>query len=246
MAHVRAPPRLSRPLPRLADRLVLARDPLPARQRPRPGADGRRHQRDRRRSGHTAARPRDRGDRRPRPRSRSAHVRPTHDLGTSGARRRVRPPRRALLALPPPLVRLLRPQPDGPAHVARDDRPAGRALLPRLRAHLLRAARGDDRGRHRRAVRLQLEARLHRARDHADHRGGRVPLQPGFAARPARSPAEARRGFHRRRGVDHRRPRREVVRAGGASRGSTSARPPTRSSSRRSPRTGSGRCTCRS
>ena len=35
------------------------------------------------------------------------------------------------------LVRLLRPPPDGPAHVARDRRPPDRALLPRLRAHLL-------------------------------------------------------------------------------------------------------------
>ena len=224
----------------------LARDPLPARGRPRPGADGRRHQRDRRRSRHTAARPRDRGDRRPRPRSRSAHVRPTHDLGPTGARRRVRPPRRALLALPPPVVRLLRPQPDGPAHVARDDRPAGRALLPRLRAHLLRAARGDDRGRHGRPVRLQLEARVRRARDHADHRGRRLPLQPRLAARPARRPAEARRG--RPSSPRSRSPASTSSSRSRRSRAarSTSARPPTPSSSRRSPRTGSGRCTCRS
>ena len=61
---------------------------------------------------------------------------------------RVRHARRAVLALPPTVVRLLRPQSDRPAHVARHDRPAVRALLPRLRPHLLRAARRHDPRRH--------------------------------------------------------------------------------------------------
>ena len=176
MAHLRAPPRLPSSVSRLADRLVRAGDPLPARGRPRTGADGRRHQRDRRRRGHADARARDRGDRRSRARPRGAHVRATHHLRTAGARRRVRPSRRAVLALPPALIRLLRPQPDGPADVAGDDRPPGRPLLPRLRAHLLRATPGDDRRGHGRLVPLQLEARVRRARDHADRRRRGVPV----------------------------------------------------------------------
>ena len=67
------------------------------------------------------------------------------DLRPAGARRRVRPARRALLAARPPVVRLLRPAPDRPADVARDDRPPVGPLLPRLRADLLLPARAHDR-----------------------------------------------------------------------------------------------------
>src|SRR5262245_8851617 len=132
MAHVRAPPRLPAPVPRLAHRLVGARDPLPDHGRARSRADGCRHQRARRRPRYSDPGLRDRRDRRARARPRRPDVRAARHLGTAGARGRVRPPRRALLAFPPALVRFLRPQPDRPAHVARDDRPAVGALLPRL------------------------------------------------------------------------------------------------------------------
>ena len=69
-------------------------------------------------------------------------------------------------ALPAALVRLLRPEPDGAAHVAGDDRSAVGAVLPRVRADLLRPARRDDRRRHGRPLRLQLAARARRPRDH--------------------------------------------------------------------------------
>ena len=188
---------------------------------------------------------RDRRNRRARPRPRRAHVRPAHDLGPAGARRRVRPARRALLALPPPVVRLLRPQPDGAAHVACDDRPAVGALLPRLRPDLLRPARRHDRRRHGRAVRLQLETRARCAVDHAGHRAHRVPLQPRVASRPSRRAAELGRGRDGCGGVDHRRPRREVLRARGPARRSALRGGERPSSERRSRRIASARSTFR-
>src|SRR5205814_8630017 len=63
--------------------------------------------------------------------------RPSPHLRPPSARRRDGPPERPLPAPGPALVRLLRPPPDRPADVARDGRPAGRALLPRLRPDLL-------------------------------------------------------------------------------------------------------------
>ena len=141
------------------------------------------------------ARARDRRDHRARASSGRAHVRTTPHLGPAGARRRVRPSRRALLALPPALVRLLRPQPDGAAHVARDDRPPVRALLPRLRAHLLRPARRDDRRRHAVLFFYSWKLALIALAITPIIVARRVPLQPRVAARPARRPAEARRGL---------------------------------------------------
>ena len=186
------------------------------------------------------------GGHRPRARARGAHARPPLHLRAAGARGRVRPARRALRPLPATVVRVLRPQPDGAAHVAGDDRPPVRALLPRLRADLLRAARRDDRRRDRGPLRLQLAARARRARDHARDRARRIPLQQGLAPGAARRAAEARRRRHGRRGVDRRRARRQVVLAGGASGGAASRRRRTRSSSGRSRRTGSVRSTSRS
>ena len=192
LAHVRPAARIPAPVPGFARRLVAPRDRVPGGRHLRSGSDGRRDQRDRREPGHAGAHARDRRDRRSRAPSRRAHVRATRDLRTAGARRGVRHARRALLALPPAVVRLLRPQPDGAADVTRDDRPPVGALLPRLRAHLLRAARRHHRRRHARAVRLQLGAGARRARDHAGDRPGGVPLQPCVAARAPRRPADAR------------------------------------------------------
>ena len=73
----------------------------------------------------------------------------------------------------------------------------------------------------------------------------RLPLQPCLASGAARRPGEARRRRDGRGGEHRRRPRRQVVRAGGAARGALRARPRTTSSSRRSPRTASARSTSR-
>ena len=142
------------------------------------------------------------------------HGRPPPHLRPAGARRRVRPAQRAVRAPPAALVRLLRPPPDRPADVARDGRPAGGPLLPRLRADLLLPARPHRRRRDRRDVLPRLAARADRARDHAGARRARVPLQPRLAPGAARRAAEAGRRRDRRRGEHRRRPRRQVVRAG--------------------------------
>ena len=65
-------------------------------------------------------------------------------------------------------------------------------------------------------LRDRVAAGADRARDHALDRRRRLPLQPRLAPRAARRPAEARRRRDGHRGVDRRRPRRQVVRAGGA------------------------------
>ena len=148
--------------------------------------------------------------------ARGADGRPPPDLRPPGAGGRDGHAPGPLLAPRAPLVRLLRPPPDRAADVARDGRPAGRPLLPRLRPDLLLPERDHrdlgDRG----AARLQLEARADRAGDHARARGRRLPLQPRHASDPARGAAEARRRGHGGRGEHRRRPRRQVVRAGAA------------------------------
>ena len=80
---------------------------------------------------------------------------------------------------------------------------------------------------------------------HAADRRDRVPLQPRLAPRAARRAAEARRRRDGRRGVDRRRPRRQVVRAGARPRGALPPRHRHASSPRACARTGSARCTCR-
>ena len=93
------------------------------------------------------------------------HARAAADLGQAGARGGARPAERDLREARAALVRLLRPAADGPADVARDRRPAGRPLLPRLRPDLLLPAR-LHRGRGGRApLRGLVEARARRARD---------------------------------------------------------------------------------
>ena len=167
------------------------------------------------------------------------------DLGTAGARRRVRPAQRALRAPAPALVRLLRPPPDGAADVARDGRPADRPLLPRLRAHLLLPERAHARRRGGRDVLRQLEADARRAVDRAAADRARVPLLARRAPAAARRAAEDGRRRDRRRGEHRRRPRRQVVRAGAAPSRRSSSAPRRPSSGRASRRTGSARSTCR-
>ena len=157
----------------------------------------------------------DRGRRRAAPR---AHrLAPAH-RGTGLARRRARSAQPRLRASARARARLLRRAADRPAHVARDGRPAGRALLPRLRprAHLagradarLRLGRGD---RHRPALALISLAPV--PLRHLD----RPALRPPGAAGAAGGPAAHRRADGRRRGERRRRARRQGVRRRGAPR----------------------------
>ena len=124
----------------------------------------------------------------------------------------------------PALVRLLRPPPDRAADVARDGRPAGSPLLPRLRADLLLPERADRRLRDRGACsgsnwQLALIALAI------------TPLLVVLAYRyshvahpsAARRPAEDGRRRNGRRGEHRGRPRRQVVRAGAAGAGQVRA-----------------------
>ena len=94
-----------------------------------------------------------------RPADRGRRRGPAGDLRRAPARRRprvagdrVRPAQPALRPPPVARARVLRPPADRAADVARDRRPAGRALLPRLRARLHHAERADDPARRGRDV----------------------------------------------------------------------------------------------
>src|SRR5581483_1575498 len=89
-----------------------------------------------------------------------------------------------------------------------------RALLPRLRAHLLLPERPHGRVRLRLPLLLRVAARAHRPCAHAVPRRARLPVQPRRASDASRRPAEARRRRHGRRGEHRRRPRREGLCAG--------------------------------
>ena len=209
------PARLPAAVQVVAGRLVAARDRLAAggdrHHVPHPRGDQRAA------GGRHARRPV--ADRRARPRHRphevGADAGAAADRRQAGARRRVRHAQRALREARPPVVRLLRPQPDRPAHVTRDGRPAGGPLLPRLRADLLLPAHRHGRRRDVGAVRRQLEAGLRRPLDHAGADRAGVPLQPRVAPDPARGAAEDGGRRDGVRGEHRRRPRREVVRPGG-------------------------------
>ena len=114
-------------------------------------------------------------------------------------------------------ARLLRPPADRPADVARDGRPAGGALLPRLRPHLHRPVVLHARARRGRDVRHRSRAGADRARAGAVRRARRVPLRPPLASRDAGGAAADRRADRGRRGERLRRARREGVRARAAS-----------------------------
>src|SRR3954451_9792989 len=202
--------------------------PVPPR-RPRVGAARRRRDGDDR-GDPVADRPRDRPNPRRRPsgpaharvrrarRRRAAHRAdgvPAAARGARLARHRGQPARAHVR---PPAVaraRLLRPPADGPAHVARDGRPAVGALLPRLRARLHPAVGADDPARRRGDDRHPAGAGRDLAGARAARRVRRRPLRPARAPRAAGSPAAHRRAHGRRRGERRRRARRQGVRARG-------------------------------
>ncbi len=137
------------------------------------------------------------------------------DRGPAGARRGARHAHLDLREAVAALVRVLRPPPDGAADEPGDGRPAGRPLLPRLRPDLLLPAHLHDPRRRRRRDADLVEARADRAGDRPGDRRRRLPLQPRLAPAPPRGAAEDGGRRDRRRGEHRRRPRGQVVRAGG-------------------------------
>ncbi len=102
------------------------------------------------------------------------------------ARGRVRPAQPHVRAPAVARARLLRRAADGAAHVARDRRPPGRPLLPRLRADLHRAVGAHDPDRGRGDARRQPRPRRDHPRAHAVRRVARVRLRHQEPARPRR------------------------------------------------------------
>ena len=140
-----------------------------------------------------------------------------HVLAADGRRagvagRRIRPARADLRPSAAPGARLLRPPADRPADVARHRGPAGRALLPRLRARVHPAVDPHDRARRHRDDRGQPRARPDRAGAGAVRGGHLLPLRPPRAARDPGGAAAHRRAHRRRRGEHHRGTRRQGVR----------------------------------
>ena len=110
---------------------------------------------------------------------------------------------------------LLRPPADRPAHVARDRRPAGGALLPGLRAGLHPAVGAHHPARRGGDVRRAARAGGGLAHPGAD-RGLRLrALRPARAPGAAGAPAAHRRADRRRRGEHRRRARGQGLRARG-------------------------------
>ena len=114
------------------------------------------------------------------------------------------------------VVRVLRPPPDRPADVPRDRRPAGGAVLPRLRPDLLHPARADGGDRADRALAAERRADADRDRHRAGADGDGLPLladQPPHAQGGA---AAGRRRDHPGRGERGRRAGGQGVRPGAA------------------------------
>ena len=120
-------------------------------------------------------------DRRGRAGAVGLHLPAAHDRRPRLARDRVRPARAALQPPAAAGARLLRPPADGPADVARDGRPAGGPLLPRLRARVHPAGGPHDRPRRDRDARDRTEA----GRDRADPRPVRRRDLPALRAQRA-------------------------------------------------------------
>ena len=132
------------------------------------------------------------------------------------ARRRVRPAQPDVRAPPVARARVLRLAADGPADVALDGRPAGRSLLPGLRARVHPPVRADDPDRGSRDARGEPAPGRGGAGPRAVRRRDRHALRP---LEPAGQPggAAADRGAHGRgRGERLGRAGGEGLRAGGA------------------------------
>src|SRR3954471_17293660 len=130
--------------------------------------------------------PDDARDRNPRRRrvAPGAHGGPALDRGTRVAGRRARPAQPHVRAPAGARARLLRSPADRPAHVARDRRPPGRALLPGLWPRLHPAVGAHHPARRHRHVRRAARAGGRLAHPGAD-RGLRLrALRPALAARP--------------------------------------------------------------
>ncbi len=125
---------------------------------------------------------------------------------------RVRPARAPLRAPAAAVVRLLRPDARGPAHVAGDQRPADRALLPRLRADLLLHAGVHADHHHRDPAVHELVAGAAGAADGAGAAGGGLALQPPLQPGADRRAAARRRGDRDGRGERRRHPGHQGVR----------------------------------
>ncbi len=128
------------------------------------------------------------------------------------ARRRIRPAQAALRPPAAARARLLRPPADRPADVPCDRRPAGRALLPRLRARVHPPVDPDDRARGDRDDRHRTAPRPDLARARAVRRADLLPLRPPRAPGDPADPAAHRRADRRRRGEHLRGARRQGVR----------------------------------
>ena len=111
---------------------------------------------------------------------------------------RVRPAQADVRPAPAPGARLLRPPADRPADVARDRRPAGGALLPRLRPRVHPAVGAHDRSRGRGDDRDQPGARPDRADPGAVRGGDLLPLRPARAGRRSRRPSSGSENSPRR------------------------------------------------
>ena len=118
---------------------------------------------------------------------------------------------------------VLRPHAGRPAHVAGDERPADRPLLPGIRAHLpLHAGLHPDHGDRRAAV-DELAARPAVAAGGPGAAAGDLALQPDLESDPDRRAAAGRRGHRAGRGERGRDPRHQGVRPRGATAPSASA-----------------------
>src|SRR3954468_13742632 len=181
------------------------RHPVAHRPRHRPHPRGRQ-------GGPDDARDRDPRRRRVAP---GAHGGPALDRGTGVAGRRARPAQPHVRPPAGARARLLRSPADRPAHVARDRRPPGRALLPGLWPRLHPAVGAHHPARRHGHVRRAARAGGRLAHPGADRCLRLRALRPALAARAAGAPAAHRRAHCRRGGEHRRRARGQGLRARG-------------------------------
>ena len=143
------------------------------------------------------------------------------------------------------VLRILRPPPDRPADVPGDRRPAGGAVLPRLRPDLLQPARADGGDRADRALAAERRADADRDRHRAGADGDGLPLLADQPPHPQGGAAAGRRRDHPGRGERGRRAGGQGVRPGAARDRPASAAAPSGSSGRASGPPGCRPATCR-